>query len=99
MTDEEKVTINLELLAADIERAIERFTENVVPVILQHPEWYEGVDKDGDKVMLDGNEIYNRLCNSIPRFEDASTDVECAGLDWFPFMDYLAGELWRKVRA
>ncbi len=98
MTDEEKLFYTFETFADGVESAFETFLDEAAPIIAKHPEWYETLDKDGDKVCAEGNKLGEMLDEQLPKLDYAIARIEGAGFEYFYMMERLASEVWKIVK-
>lgn len=102
MSDEAKLIATYELLASQVESAVEDFLVEAAAIIAEHPEWYEveAENRSGgtDKVCAEGDALGKKLEEEMPKLEDAATYIESVGFDWWYLMDCLAKEVWKIVK-
>ena len=91
MTDKAKLIATYELLASQVESAVEDFLNEAASIIAEHPEWYETEveNRSGgtDKVCAEGEALCMQLEEEMPKLEDAAAYSESVGFDWWYLMD------------
>lgn len=102
MTDEQRLVYIFKQFAKATQQIVDAMLEESSSLIVNHPEWYEieVENRSGgvDKVCAEGEDLGKLLEEAVPPIEDAATQVESAGFDWWYLMDCLATYVWKIVR-
>ena len=101
MTDEQRLVYIFKQFTKATQQIVDAMVKESISLIANHPEWYETEveNRSGgtDTVCAEGEELGRLLEEVVPPLEDAATQVESAGFDWWYLMDCLAEQVWQVV--